>query len=348
MSLPSLPAYMQRYRVQSSYLPFSQLLSLPLLILLFWGFSLVSLSQNGPPAQEEEVVRVRTDLITVPVQVVDSKSKSKSGFSEKDFSLLIDGVPVKIDYFSNGVERLALMFLLDQSGSVRDIISRQQTAALDIFRHFSANAEVAVVRFDEQAYLAAPFSQDGTKAETAFAFSAAPNHHTAIFDSVEASLGFFDQRKRDPIERKILVVISDGLDTGSRRSWTQVVGHAQETGATIYAIQIGLFTPVDGVLKMRRSTRGFKEMAERTGGSLLTIGDRTTALVPSVNLNLAGLFAEIERDLQNQVVMGFYPPDKLRDGAKHTITVKLTGDSSKKLHIKAGRQEFVLRSNPAG
>jgi HSP20 family molecular chaperone IbpA len=89
-------------------------------------------------------------------------------------------------------------------------------------------------------------------------------------------------------------------------------------------------------------------MAERTGGSLLTIGDRTSALAPSANLNLAGLFAEIERDLQNQVVMGFYPTDSLRDGAKHTITVKLTGDSPKKLHIKAGRQEFILRSNPAG
>jgi VWFA-related protein len=347
MSLPSFPAFMQRHWVQSSYFPLSQLPSVLLFIVLFSGFSLVPLSQNGPP-QEEEVLRVRTDLITVPVQVLDAKSKSKPGFSEKDFSLLVDGAPVKIDYFSNGVERLALMFLLDQSGSVRDIVSSQQTAAIDIFRHFAANAEVAVVRFDERAFLAAPFSQDGTKAEAAFAFSAAPNHHTAIFDSVEASLGFLDQRKRDPVERKILVVISDGLDTGSRTSWTNVVRHAQETGATIYAIQIGLFTPVDGVLKMRRATRGFKEMAERTGGSLLTIGDRTSALAPSANLNLAGLFAEIERDLRNQVVMGFYPTDAFRDGAKHTITVKLTGDSSKKLHIKAGRQEFVLRSNPAG
>jgi Ca-activated chloride channel family protein len=348
MSLPSLPAYLQRPRVQSSCVSFSQLLSVPLSILLFSGFSLVSLSQNGPPAQEVEVVRVRTDLITVPVQVLDAKSKSKSGFSEKDFSLLVDGVPTKIDYFSNGVERLALMFLLDQSGSVRDIISRQHTAALDIFRHFSTRAEVAVVRFDEQAYLTAPFSYDGTNAEAAFAFSAAPNHHTAIFDSVEASLGFFDKRRRDPVERRILVVISDGLDTGSRTSWTQVVAHAQESGATICAIQIGLFTPVDGDLKMRRATKGFREMAERTGGSLLLIGDRTSALVPSVNLNLAGLFAEIERDLQNQVIMGFYPPDSLRDGAKHRITVKLIGDSSKKLRIKAGRQEFILRSNPAG
>jgi Ca-activated chloride channel family protein len=339
---------MQRHWVRSGYLPFGPTLSVLLLILLFFGFSRVSLSQNGPPAQDEEVLRVRTDLITVPVQVVDAKSKNVSGYSEKDFSLLVDGVPAKIDYFSNGVERLALMFLLDQSGSVRDIISGQQKAALDIFRHFSERAEVAVVRFDEQAILAAPFSRDGDRAEAAFNFSAARDHHTAIFDSVDASLRFLEQRKHDPVERKILIVISDGLDTGSRIKWAEVVRHAQEAGATIYAIQIGLFSPAEGGLRMRPATKGFKEMAERTGGSLLVVGDKSTALVPSYNPNLAGLFAEIERDLRSQVVIGFYPPEALRDGAKHSITVKLTGDSSRKQHIKIGRQEFILRNNPSG
>jgi VWFA-related protein len=299
-------------------------------------------AQSASTNQDDDVVRVRTDLITVPVRVFNNQGKRFESLSRDDYDILVDGKSVSIDYFAAGAERLALMFALDQSGSVREIIAKQRKAALDLFRHFGARGEVAVMRFDDHATLAANFTRDSGTAEAAFEFSPSTDKHTAIFDSVASALSFFKERRRDPVERLILVVISDGLDTFSRTGWKEATEAAIRSNVSIYSIQIGLFSPVNGHLEIRKPSKGFKELAERSGGGFFVIGDRSTALIPGAEVDLGPVFGEIEADLRNQSILGFYPGNGLRDGARHTIEVRLKNRSIKKLHVTAGRTEFQL------
>ncbi len=94
-----------------------------LFFLTFGTKDLILLGQSVSTNQDDEVVRVRTDLITVPVRVFDNRRKRIESLSRNDFEILVDGKSVSIDYFASGAEKLALMFALDQSGSVREIIA---------------------------------------------------------------------------------------------------------------------------------------------------------------------------------------------------------------------------------
>ena len=120
------------------------------------------------------------------------------------------------------------MFALDQSGSLREIISQQQEAALALFSRFGERSSVAVLRFSDTSSLATPFTKDLTEARAAFRFSAAPNQQTAIFDAAANAVSAFNDLPRVRAERRIVVLISDGLDNRSRTSADSVIKAALE------------------------------------------------------------------------------------------------------------------------
>jgi hypothetical protein len=76
------------------------------------------------------------------------------------------------------------------------------------------------------------------------------------------------------------VLISDGLDTRSRTSADSVIEAALEQHVSFYVIHFPLFEPRDGRLEVRRPSKGFKELAEKTGGKYFLVGDAKSALAP--------------------------------------------------------------------
>src|SRR5437660_5907620 len=103
--------------------------------LLFAGL-IVSASSRACLAQDpnsEDVVRVRTDLVTAPAIVVDANGRRMFGLRLEDFAVRVDGQNVKLNHFSTGTDHVALAFLLDASGSARDYIAKQRDAALALF-----------------------------------------------------------------------------------------------------------------------------------------------------------------------------------------------------------------------
>src|SRR5215204_3238713 len=141
---------------------------------LLVAFALVMVFPSSLPAQEtDDVVRVNTDLLLFPIRLKDKNHPVITDFSEKDLSLKdLDGVTSGL-YFSAGVDRVALVFALDQSGSLREIVGQQQNAALALFSRFGERSSVAIIRFSETPVLAANFSSDPTEARAAFKFPAA-------------------------------------------------------------------------------------------------------------------------------------------------------------------------------
>jgi Ca-activated chloride channel family protein len=277
---------------------------------------------QDPPADDDDVIRVNTELLLFPIRIRDKKGQAVAGLTEQDLTLK-DGDKVTTGlYFAPGADRVAMLFALDQSGSLREIISQQRDAALALFSRFGARSSVAVLRFSENASLALPFTKDTEAARSAFRFSAGSNRRTAIFDAAAHSLNAFDDLPFVRSERRIVVLISDGLDNQSAISYDSVIKTAVEKRVSFYVIHLPLFEPIDGRLEVRRPAKGFRELAEKTGGKYFLVGDRKSALMPKEN-DLTPIFQAIEEDLKSQYLLGFYIAESARDNRRHTLSVSL-------------------------
>jgi len=271
---------------------------------------------------DEDVVRVNTDLLLFPVRIRDKKGLAVAGLTDQDLSLKDPDQVTTGLYFSPGADRVALMFALDQSGSLRQIIAQQQEAALALFSRFGERSSVAILRFSTTATLVAPFTKDLDAARAAFRFRAGSNEQTAIFDAAAKALTAYDDLPPVRSERRIIVLISDGLDTRSRTSADYVINAALERRVSFYVIHLPLFEPIDGRLEVRRPSKGFKELAEKTGGKYFLVGDAKSALMPREN-DLTPIFQAIEEDLKSQYLLGFYISESSRDNRKHVFSVSM-------------------------
>ena len=294
-------------------------------------------------AQEpDDVIRVRTDLVAVPVTVTDSRGHRISDLKQEDFVLTDDGRNTKIDYFASGAERIALVFVLDNSGSLREQLSRQRDVAMELFSRFGPGSSVAVIRFGQQARLLTPFTNETDKARAAFSVpvNSALSGRTAIFDAAAAAVQAYAPRGENSTERRIVILISDGLDTASSSNAAQVVTAANRMSVSFYVIQLPLFTPSDGRLVPRPAAKGFRDLAERTGGRYFVAGTAKSALDPNAAVSLAPVFSAIEEDLRSQYVIGFYPGEASRDGQTHRAAIKV---SKSKMKVNQLRTSYSLK-----
>jgi VWFA-related protein len=306
----------------SNCLP-STALRLVLCFLAFWFITEPVKAQEG----DDDVVRVSTDLSVFPIRVRSRKQNQSPALSPNDFQLKDnDGITSSL-YFSAGAERVAIVFALDESGSLRDLISQQREAALALLGRFGQNSRVAVIRFSQQPKVEVPFSNDPAAAQVAFDFRARPNSRTAIFDAAASAVRLFESSIRDPAERRIVILISDGLDNSSLSNPAQIIAEAQNKNVSFYMIQVPLFEPRDGHLAVRGPSKGFKELAQKTGGLYFVTADAKSALSPVRDQDLSSVFRAIEEDLKSQYVVGFYVGEKGRDDRAHSVSITLTRPS---------------------
>ena len=313
------------------------------LILLLLGIAVCAQTPQTPNAPEDdEILRVNTDLITVPVVVTDARGKRFANLRPRDFEVRDGGRIVKLDYFSTGTERVAMLFALDTSGSAREHITRQTEAALAMFTRFGSKSRIAVLQFSEQAEFALPFTADLDTARRGFPLTARRGRQTAIFDAAFVAVRAFNVAGADARERRIVLLFSDGLDTVSRTSPAAVIDEARLRGVSIYVIHFPLFTPRDGQLVARRPAKGFRELAEQTGGHYFRLGDARTALDPRAVYDLAPIFSAITDDLQSQYVLGYYLDAAARAHVDHQLQVSLT-PAHKRLRVRMLRKNYNLK-----
>jgi hypothetical protein len=87
---------------------------------------------------------------------------------------------------------------------------------------------------------------------------------------------------------------------------------------------------------VRRPSKGFKELAEKTGGKNFLAGDSKYALAPKAT-DIAPIFQAIEEDLKSQYLLGFYIAESSRDNRKHVFSVSMKPDG---LEYSVGRQGY--------
>jgi VWFA-related protein len=228
-------------------------------------------------------------------------------------------------YLYRGADRVSLVFALDQSGSLREIMNQQREAALALFGQFGEKSQVAIMPFADKPQLAIGFGRDLNATRAAFLSSIASNQHTAIFDAAAAATKLFETLPRIRSERRLVILISDGLDTASTVKPAAVIEAALNNQVTFYVIHLPLFTPRDGRLKVRTPAKGFRELAEKSGGKYFLVGNTASPLASQANTDLSAVFKAIEEDLKSQYLLGFYTKESSNDGRTHRLVIGLSG-----------------------
>jgi Ca-activated chloride channel family protein len=273
------------------------------------------------PDATDEVVRIDTHLVVFSIRVRDKRGQALAGLTQNDLTLKDEHNVITGLYLYHGADRVSLVFALDQYGSLREIMDQNLESALSLFTQFGEKSQVAVMRFAEKPQLAIPFGRDLDATRTAFNSSAATNQHTAIFNAAADATKLFETLPRIRSERRLVILISDGLDTASTVKPAAVIEAALKHQVTFYVIHLPLFTPRDGRLKVRTPAKGFREIAEKTGGKYFLVGDQASPLSTPANFDLSAVFKAIEEDLKSQYLLGFYTKESANDGRLHRLKI---------------------------
>jgi len=277
----------------------------PFLLALLCFSATVVLAQD-----DDDVVRVNTDLVVLNVTVTDKAGQYVKALKASDFKVYEDGVEVPgkmITSFSLQESPYAAVVLLDSSGSMEARFSLARSAAIRFLDGLRPEDVAAVYRFDSKVERVQEFSGGRDLAPTAYAIRA--KGMTTLNDAiVEAAKTLADR----PEHRKAIVVLSDGMDTFSKASSEKAVESALAVGASIFAVDMASLEIAGSA--NRQSAGQLKAFAEKTGGRFVS-----TPGGPA----LRDAFAGIADELGNQYTISYRPINKKRDGKWRTLEVKV-------------------------
>lgn len=287
-----------------------------------------STPSTGTPAQEplgaREPIRVRVNLVNVLFTVTDKKSRLVLDLTKDDFRVLENHQAQAVRFFSRETDLpLRIGVLIDTSNSIRDRLHFEQEAAIDFLQEtLRPGKDLAfVVAFDVEPQLLQDYTDDVEKMAQATRNLQAGGG-TALYDAV-----FFACRQKllifpppEPYLRRVMIVISDGLDNQSQHSREEAIAMAQRAEVTIFAIS----TNRSGLTE--RGDKVLKRMADETGGR---------AFFPFEARDLAANFQEIAHELRSQYSLAYVPTNEKTDGTFRTISIEPL-DKSLKVRAKNG------------
>jgi Ca-activated chloride channel homolog len=296
-------------------------LTLVMIALLISSLSLTLLSQT-PPSQGQAPSRsggfqlkVDVNLVEVHVSVLDKTGNSVEGLAQENFQILEDSKPQDITLFKHEDIPVSIGMVIDNSGSMRNKKDKVHSAALSFVKESNPDDETFIVAFEKDAFLQQDFT--GSMGDLVDALeNLDPRLETAMYDAIYLSV---DHVKKGKLDKKVLLVISDGEDTASKWGYNKVLEHVKQTkDVVIYAVGIldedersgGLFRKSP----QKKAREGLTEIAEITGGQ---------AFFPKNIDEVADICRRIARNLRNQYTIGYAPPkNKEPDGTWREITVK--------------------------
>ena len=303
-----------------------------------------SVQEPQPPAPPGGTVRVEVEVVSVYCTVKEKNGRLVGDLEAKDFEIREDGKKQELRYFARETDRpLTLALLVDTSISQQEVLGAEKTTAAQFLEQILRPSDLALLMtFDVNVDLLQDFTQQADRLESALGrarinapvdlgpFPRSGPAGTRLYDAVYLAA----REKLGPeVGRKAIILVSDGVDAGSRVSEKEALEVAQRADTMIYAIGIA-----DPDYYWRTSGRSYggsgtlKKLAEETGGR---------AIFPSGPEKLQEAFAQIAAELRSQYSLGYTPTNRTRDGRFRKIEIKVNRSG---LRVQARRGYYAPRS----
>jgi VWFA-related protein len=311
-------------------------------------------SKTPPANVEDEVIKVDTNLVTMPVSVLDRDGRFISGLQQKDFKIFDNGVEQKVEYFQSVEQPFTVVLLIDVSPSTRYQIEEIQNAAISFTNQLRPNDRVMVISFDDTVHVLTNPTSDRNQLRAAIRTTRFGDG-TSLYEAVDQALN----REMSRVEgRKAIVLFTDGVDTTSRMaSFESTVADAEETDTLIYPIRYntmqggnggwgggggrnqrrgggsrgGIFDDLLGQILMGGSIRvaggSGQSPAEYARGqqylNLLAQNSGGREFEADTYGNLEAAFAGIAEELRRQYSLGYSPDNPGQPGERRQIKIRV-------------------------
>ena len=298
------------------------------LALAFSAFAaLVALAQGQTPmdqaVREKDVLKSGVDVVMVAATVVDAEGRLITDLPRETFEVFEDGDKQTITQFTSERVPIGLGMLLDISDSMvgRRIVDARGAIERFLFQLLSPDDQFFVLTFNHAPHLLTRWGRDAEVVRQVLD-EVKPTGSTAIYDAILHSLPMIQQRQRP---RAALVVVSDGADTASDASLSEVRTALLRSDAFVYAVAID--SPNPNGINRRVNPSALNEITSQSGGHTAVVHDAE---------ELSAATARIAEELNSQYVIGYSSP-RATDGKYHSIrvTVKVPG------HRVRARNGFV-------
>jgi VWFA-related protein len=256
-------------------------------------------------------IRVNSDLVQIPVTVLDRNDESIVGLDKERFRLFEDGVEQVITHFAMEDAPITIGFVFDASASMRDKLHKSRDAVTNFLGIANPDDEFFLVQFNERAELVVDLTESKKEVQRQLTFIR-PSGRTALLDAVYFSIRRMQKANN---ARKALIIISDGGDNCSVSTLTDLKSLVREADVQIYAL--GIFDPWEARSQTHEELAGpalLRGVTQQSGGRLFEI--------ENVN-QLPEIASKIGQALRAQYVLGYAPKATSRAGKYHRVEVKL-------------------------
>jgi Ca-activated chloride channel family protein len=299
-----------------SWKPLGLLLSAGLLVL---GVAALDGQQPKPAALPQGTVPIFTTdtrLVVCPTTVVDKAGRLVTNLKQDAFSVTENDVKQEIRLFKHEDIPVSMGLIIDNSGSMRAKRTSVEAAAVALVKDSNPEDEVFIVNFNDEAYIDNPHGKDFITdvEEMKEALTRIDSRGgTAMRSAIDKSI---EHLKKAHKEKKVLVVVTDGVDNASDVTLENLVRDARQSEVLIYSI--GLLTEEEK-RSAASAKRQLNALAEATGGEVF---------YPKELAEVEPIAHQVARDIRNQYTIGYKPSNEALDGTYRRIkvTVKAPGN----------------------
>ena len=211
-----------------------------------WGSTLCA--QDKKPGETDEVIRVETQLVDVPVAVTNSAGVPLRGLKASNFVVYEDGKPQEIVDFSTASEPFEVALVLDTSGSTRNDLQLIQRAAADFIASLRPGDRVALIAYNTDRKDGAAFAAseilsrltDDRNVLRAAVERVRTSNGTPYYDSlIQVAEKIFAQRPSEAFRgRRALVALTDGVDSTSAFDFSLAKSELNDLGIISFFIKV--------------------------------------------------------------------------------------------------------------
>src|SRR6266581_3903686 len=216
-----------------------------------------------------------TNDASTTLNVVATRTDGASGpITSKEISLFDNGVEQTIKNFAPDLSAAKIVLLVDNSLTIRADVDKLETAALEFAYEIYDGDKLLIVGYDNNAEIVSDWTDDAKKIETelkTFRKKGDPHLFDAIMAVTEDALRPLSAQKR------AIIVISDGLDRGSKTNFKQALSALQSLDITVYCVQAQDRTRGAIRRDVPKPRQVIDDLAEGTGGRIFPIDDPRAA-----------------------------------------------------------------------
>ena len=308
------------------------------------------LPQQKPAEEIPPPIKVDVDVVNILASVRNKQNGLVANLNKDDFTLFEEGQKQTIKYFTKETDLpLTIGLLVDVSGSQRNLIEIERNAASQFFASVLRKKDEAfLISFGEEAELLQDYTQSPrllneglNRLRVSSGVSgihpgpvptASQPRGTVMYDAIYLAA---KDKLTTEVGRKVIVLITDGVDQGSRLDIKQAIEAAQKSDAVIYSVYYydsGAYGGRGMIMLGGGGGEGYlRRMSDETGGHVFKV-DRKHSL--------QDVFKELQDEMRSQYAIGYSPTNDKKDGSFRKVDLRL---ADKNLKVQARKGYYAIR-----